>query len=139
MAESVHTISSTTIIVPTKSGSRSLAIILIALTLAIKVLAAPTYVQSAIEAAEVSSGICLQIDPDCSIEDQKSVNLGENPSSQVHLSHHLLGCVDSAQCDQHGLSLLSETIHADGIDLPLWIFSTSIFHPPKPSPPSFSK
>lgn len=114
-----------------KSVFRSLTFILITLVFAMRVLAAPTYIESAIEVAELYSGVCLSIDTKCSVDSKNSINLGENPSSQINLGHHLLGNIESVQHEQLANALSTESISVFGKELPLWIFSASIFHPPK--------
>ena len=105
--------------------------VLIAFIFAVRILAGPTYVQSAIEVAEQYSGVCLAMDPECSVGPGKRVNLGHNPTSQIQLGHHLLGTVDPAADAQLGLVSTSTGVANHGAELPQWVFCTSIFHPPK--------
>lgn len=109
----------------------SLSILLIGFVLAVRILSGPTYISSAIEHAEIYSGICLNIDPHCYVNEHKQVELEDDPSSALNLSFHLLSSSASILEGLFVATVLPHVLHARALNLLLKVFPSSIFHPPK--------
>ncbi len=113
------------------SAHRSILIILIGCILAIRLLAGATLVFSAIEQTEVYGGVCWSIDPQCTVTEQHEVQLGDMPSSELNLSFHLMGSLLAFEAELFNRAADAQTLHAYEKTLPLWVFSTTIFKPPR--------
>lgn len=117
------------------SGKRSvhpsLTLLLICFVFAVKVLSGQTYIASAVEHAEVYSGVCLSIDPHCVVNAQKQVELEDEPSSALNLSFHLLSGPVSLLIGLVVLAPLPHVLHGRVTSLLMQSFPNSIFHPPR--------
>jgi hypothetical protein len=109
---------------------KSIVIFLILCFIAIRVSAGHIYIASSIERVEISSGTCLSIDSNCSINKNNQIDLGDNPSINLNLTYHLLGNLINTE------TLLTD--NAPHIAPPafdktplLSPFQADIFHPPK--------
>jgi hypothetical protein len=114
-----------------RSRHKSIATLLIVFIMAIWVLAAQTYILTAIEKAETYSGTCMALDRDCSIGSDHRVHLEDHPSGELNLAYHLMGSLVAAPENPLGSLSLSDALLPYRSSLPLWIFATLIFHPPK--------
>ena len=63
---------------------QALVLLLVCFVFAVRVLSGPTYISSAIEHAEIYSGICLNIDPHCYVNEHRQVELEDDPSSALN-------------------------------------------------------
>ena len=104
---------------------------LIAFIMAVRVLAAPNYIDAAIERAESYSGICLVVDSNCSVGEDHHIRLGDQPSFDLNLTSHLLSCPAAMQANLADLGFLSQTLNSCTVFQPLLIFASFIYHPPK--------
>jgi len=112
---------------------KSTAIFLLFCFIAIRVFAGQTYITSSIERIETSSGTCLSIDKNCSINEynHNQVQLGEKPLSSLNLSFHLLGNLVSTITGLINLAFLSHSLNSVDKNLRLLVSPSSIFHPPR--------
>lgn len=74
-----------------QSTRKSIVIFLIFCFIAIRVNAGHIYIASSIERVEISSGTCLSIDSNCSINKNHQIDLGNNADNKLNLTYHLLG------------------------------------------------
>ena len=113
-----------------KTTRISIVIILLFCFIAIRVSAAHIYIASSIERVEISSGTCLSIDSNCSINKNNQIELGDNPISKLNLTYHLLGNLISTEAliTDHAPRLASPAFDKTPL---LWLFQADIFHPPK--------
>ena len=110
---------------------QALVLLLVCFVFAVRVLSGPTYISSAIEHAEIYSGICLNIDPHCYVNEHRQVELEDDPSSALNLFFHLLSSPASMMEGLFVLAVLPHALHAHALNLLLKVFPSSIFHPPK--------
>ncbi len=106
-------------------------VLLICFVFSVRVLSGQTYINSAIEHAEIYSGTCLSIDPNCHVNEHKQVQLEEDPSSALNLSFHLMSIFASVEGGHIPLARLPHAMRAHAPRLLLQVFPTSIFHPPR--------
>jgi hypothetical protein len=114
-----------------KTTTRKLIVIFLILCfIAIRVSSGHIFIASSIERVEISSGTCLSIDSNCSINKNNQIDLGGNPTSKLNLAYHLLGNLINAET-----LLPDNTPHqaSPAFDKsPLQsLFQADIFHPPK--------
>jgi hypothetical protein len=113
-----------------KTTRKSIVIFLIFCFIAIRVSAGHIYIANSIERVEISSGTCLSIDSNCSINKNNQIDLGDNPNIKLNLTYHLLGDLINTE------TLLTDnaphlTPLAFNNTLLLSLFLADIFHPPK--------
>lgn len=103
---------------------------LICFVLAVRVLSGPAYISAAVEHAQIYSGVCLSIDPNCHVNEHKQIQLEEEPSYTLNLSFHLLGSPATQAHTPLVFAQLSHTLHARALNLLLQLFPNAIFRPP---------
>ena len=117
----------------THISTRKLIVLLIIICVtAIRLFAPQDYILSAIERAEIYSGTCISLDPECSLTAENKVDLGDAPTSALNLFLHLIS-VTANEEDTAAVPLvdLVHILNAVVISLPMWVFRTHIFRPPR--------
>jgi hypothetical protein len=113
-----------------KTTQKSIVIFLILCFIAIRVSSGHIFIVNSIERVEISSGTCLSIDSNCSINKNNQIYLGDHPTSKLNLTYHLLGNLINTET-----LLPDNTPHQtspafDKTSLQS-LFQADIFHPPK--------
>ena len=104
---------------------------LVCFVMAVRVLSGPAFISAAIEHAELYSGVCLKLDPNCYVNEHKQIQLEEEPSNTLNLSFHLMGSLSVLLPGAWLVPSLSHALHARALSLLLRPFPNPIFHPPR--------
>jgi hypothetical protein len=113
-----------------KTTRKLIVIFLILCFIAIRVSAGHVFIVSSIERVEISSGTCLFIDSNCSINKNNQIDLGDNPTSKLNLTYHLLGNLINTETllNDNAPHLVSPAFDKTPLQS---LFQADIFHPPK--------
>lgn len=113
------------------STHKCIVLLTVCFLIAIRLFAGQTFVQGAIERAEIYSGTCLAQDPECSLTNQRTVKLEGEISSALNLFLHLL----STTLDE--VPVITDSLKSTHIfnaveqTMLFWVLQTLIFHPPR--------